>query len=441
MYIYNQYKYRSENFKEYLFPLWLMTGLCLLASFGIGFVTYSFLAFLLNITLTAALSNFYVIIPSIFVVWLSAMIIAKYDLFFDDKVEVYFQFKGYSRWEILFCLVLLASLLTSLIVSYFAGFNFLTTFLVCYMSFRLLSKLLYNSKFFKNENNYLFKLICSLLISILVIMPIFGAKILFLGVFSKGFVLFSWSDFLNLALSSFSNPLCWLIGLICFLFIANIMISFSYEYMDEFRKYNFLKSFFQEITSEITKFSLFLGEQNEISLNFLGQFLQNQDQRDDFRLNFLKKLANRHNDIDHPNKWYNYFYARRVEFFERVANFYGLSYYLARCIKNDELNIYGNEEVLRQYLKMSKEFKTIDENLSSKNFRDAIYSELVDQESDYDYDLADKKTADHLENINFKQLEKQIESGLACHELSFNELQNYMPNDLAKKVMHFHSII
>lgn len=86
MYIYNQYKYRSENFKEYLFPLWLMTGLCLLASFGIGFVTYSLLAFLLNITLTAALSNFYVIISSIFVVWLSAMIIAKYDLFFDDKV-------------------------------------------------------------------------------------------------------------------------------------------------------------------------------------------------------------------------------------------------------------------------------------------------------------------------------------------------------------------
>jgi hypothetical protein len=398
-------------------------------------VTYSLLAFLLNITLTAALSNFYVIIPSIFVVWLSAMIIAKYDLFFDDKVEVYYKFEGYFLWEVLFWFVLLASLLTSFIVSYFAGFNFLTTFLVCYMSFRLLSKLVYNSKFFKVEINHI-KLICSLLISILLIMPIFGAKSLFLGMFAKGFVLFNWSDFLNLALSSFSNPLCWLIGLICFLFIANIMISFSYDYMDENRKYNFLKIFFQKINSQTAKFTLFLDAQDKISLKFFTQFMEISDERTNFKHEFFRCLREGEWDIINSSvRWLHSFCSanHRVEFFERVANFYGLSYYLAKCIKNDNLCISENEGFLRQYLTMSKEFKTIDEDLSLTESQQRLLSYQLENLGCSQTDAKHE----HVNKINFKQLEQQVEERLACYELSVDKLQNDLPQDLVKQVMSY----
>ena len=80
---------------------------------------------------------------------------------------------------------------------------------------------------------------------------------------------------------------------------------------------------------------------------------------------------------------------------------------------------------------MSKEFKTIDEDLSLTPCQQTLFSSQLDQ-------LGCSQTdAKHVNKINFKQLEQQVEERLACHELTFNELQNYLPQDLAKDVKIF----
>ena len=209
------------------------------------------------------------------------------------------------------------------------------------------------------------------------------------------------------------------------------MISFSYEYMDKDKKYDLLKSFFPGINLETVSFSFFLHNQNEISLKFFQKF-KITCKVNDFKNTFCKSL----DEFGDLHLWSFYFCSKRDEFFERIANFYGLSYYLSKFIADGKsLNnlIIKNKKVLKDYLRMSKEF-----NMDDETIEPYVYSLDLEQKDDSPYYHVIGSDNDFIiKSINFKDLEKQVESALVKHDKVFNELEEYMPNVLCKEVIGY----